>query len=375
MDIRNNDNRILGGFRPRSAIALIFALGLMLGALALAFSEVTVFSTVALISLATLTFMTARDILPICGLMLPCLLVLVGTNNVALPAAYFGFVFAFGASLYLCLGRRPAAVIASAAAAYGVAAFVLDPVSAVAVLIPIALGMLAALMLRSFSLTQTVGILSALVISAGISVFLLTGGDLAVQAESLRTEIYEALSSLPSDMIKIEDSLADSLAAYTVNILPGSIFASVSAVIYIACSLALAFLRSSAVLDRLPEDRRTFSLSPVSGVIFILCFMLSAAFAIEGEDYEMAGAVVENILIALSLPFILFGCRASREFFEKRLFRSLPNRQKISGAAVAVIFLMIPGAALGIFMSAGAIYSLSPIFRAVINKMKKTAEK
>ncbi len=375
MHIRNYDNKILGGFRAGGAVSAVFALVSVLGSLSLVFSEVKIFSVIALIVLFGITFVFSRDIIAICGIMIPCLFVLVATNDTSLPALYFGLVFTLGTSLYLCLSGRAFFPILSAVLSYGAASFILDPIKALPVLAPFALGILAALMLRTFSLTGIAGTLSALILCTGLSFFLAAGGDLAAIGDSLRAYFLEAFMGVSSELIVIEESFAEMLSAYMVNILPGFIFAAVSAVIYIACSLAISLIRLSGMLDRLDEDKRSFTLSPVSGVIFLSCFLLSTAFAVEGGDYEMAGAVVDNILTALSLPFILLGCRATREFFEKKLFRRLPNKQKISGAAVAVLFLMIPGGALAIFMSAGIAYSMMPIYRAVIDKMKAAADK
>ena len=65
MENVKSENRIFEGFKPRLPIVLIFALGMLLGSLTPIFGEVPVFAGAALFVLASLVFMTARELLPI----------------------------------------------------------------------------------------------------------------------------------------------------------------------------------------------------------------------------------------------------------------------------------------------------------------------
>ncbi len=375
MDIRTNDNRILGGFRPRMPVVLIFALGLVLGSLTFAFAEVPVFGIVAFTVLGLLIFMTSRDILPLGGIVVPGLFAVIATGTLGAPALYIGAVFCLGVTVYLCLGGRFWAPLLAAGTAYAAAAFVLDPVKAIPVAVPVLIGMIASAMLPSFGLAATAGTLSALILSAGAAVLAVQGTDFAAVGDSLREMLTQTYMGFNSEFIIIEDKTAQMLAAQMVNILPGLIFAALSAVVYIALSLAVSLFRSSGVEDRLPEDIRIFRLSPVSGVIYIIAFFLSAAFTLEGGDFEMAAAVAENINVGLSLAFMALGCTAARNFLMNRIFRSLPSRRRVSGAAVAMLFILAPGLGFAVFLAAGLAESLMPIYKYLLDKIKSSINK
>ena len=155
MENVKSENRIFEGFKPRIPIVLIFALGVLLGSLTLLFGEVPVFSGAALFVLASLVFLTAREILPIVGILCPALFAFMMTGELAAPALYIGMIFTVGATVYLTLGGRIWAPIAAAAAAYALGALAIDPISAIPALIPVAVGLLAALMLPRQGLTFT----------------------------------------------------------------------------------------------------------------------------------------------------------------------------------------------------------------------------
>lgn len=375
MENAQTKNRIFPGFKPRAALVLIFALALLLGSLSLVFSEVTVFCGIAVFVLASLIFMTARDILPVCGILLPALLELMMTGSLTLPAVYIGFIFAFGGSAYLAIGRRGFVPVVVALLSYAAAAFVLDPAVAVIALIPIALGLLAALMLPRSELSMTVSAMTILLLSGGLIAFFMLGGDLAETADALREYIANIYKSLNEYAYIIEESTAEMLAAYLINLSPGILFAAASAVCYLACSLTVSFLRSSGLGGDIPENMQTLTLSPVSGVIFLLCFFLSAAFGIEGGEFELYAAVTENIIIALALPFTVVGCRAARSFLMNRIFASSLARRKVSAAAVALVFIFAPSIGFALFMSVGVANSLIPLYKYLFAKIKSISNK
>lgn len=375
MENIKSENRIFGGFKPRAAFVLIFATAALLGALAPVFYEVPVFCGITVFVLSALIFFIARDFLPVCGILLPAVLELMMSGSLSLPAVYIGFIFSFAVSVYLALARRGFAAILTAAAAYAVAAVILDPMTAIVAVIPIALGLLCALMLPRYGLSATVGIITSLLICGALSAFLLLGGDLTETADALRAYFSDAYKSLNEQIFIIEESTAEMLAAYIINISPGFIFAAVSVVCFLACSLTVSLLRSSGLGEEIPESMYTVDLSPVSGILFIICFFLSAAFSIEGAEFEMYAAVAENIIIALALPFTALGCRATRDFLMRRVFRFPLTRRKISAAAVALVFIIAPSFAFALFLSIGTAYSLSPIYRSLAKKIKSTINK
>jgi hypothetical protein len=228
-------------------------------------------------------------------------------------------------------------------------------------------------MLTRCGIGATAGISAALISTGGVAIFLALGGDLSSVGESARTyitDLYMSINEINAEIFFIEESTAEMLAAYFVNISPALIFAVVSAVCYIAASLTVSFLNSSGLGDEIPEEMRTLHLSPVNGFVFIACFFLSAAFSLEGGKFEMWAAVCDNIVIALVFPFMALGTQTAYDFFIKKIFASIPARRKVSGAAIALIFIIVPSIALAFFMSLGTAKSLMPFYSALAKKIK-----
>ena len=342
----------------------------MLGALSGIFAEVPVFSAVTVFAVSAIIFLFAREIVPICGILIPCFFEYSMTGSLLLPAIYIGFAFSMGASAYLVIAKKGFLPFAAAAAGYAAGALVRDPVTAIAVLIPIVIGMLAGLLLPRFRFTEALSMLTILIFSAAVIAFLALGGDITGTAEMIRTYIIELYRGLNEQMFIIEESTIEMIAAYTVNILPGVIFAAISAFCYIACSLTASLLRSTGAGEEVTENMQSFSLSPVSGIIFILCFLLSAAFAEEGRDLEIASAAADNIMVALILPLALSGCISARNRLMNRTFASSFRRRQLSVAAIVIFFAIASSTAFIVFTCIGIIGSLKPIFSALTKKLR-----
>lgn len=376
MENIKSGNRIFGGYKPKAALVLIFSLAILICTLAPVFFEVPVFCGIALFVAAALIFMTARDVLPICGILLPAILELMTTGSLSLPALYVGVIFAIAATAYLTLVGRWYFAFGAAVVAYACAAFVLDTVAALVAPVCVLFGFLFALMLPRYGIGATSGISAALLGTGGVALFLVLGGDLASVGESVRTYITElymsinSLSELAGRGAIIEESTAEMLAAYFVNISPAIVFAVLSAICYLASSLTVSFLNSSGLGEEIPEEMRSLSLSPVNGFVFLACFFLSAAFSIEGGEFELWAAVCDNIVIALALPLTLLGTQTAHAFLIRKVFASLPARRKISGAAVALIYIFASSVAIALFMSIGTAKSLMPFYSALANKIK-----
>ena len=168
----------------------------------------------------------------------------------------------------------------------------------------------------------------------------------------------------------IEEAAAEVLATYLINILPGIIFAAASVICFVSCSLTTSLLRSSGLDTEIPDNMRRLRLSPVSGIVFILCFFLSAAFSIEGGELEIAAAAADNILVALFLPLATSGCAYGRELLANRVFASSLHRSKISAAALAILILLSPTTALTVFAVLGIFNSLRPITSEIVKKIR-----
>jgi hypothetical protein len=214
--------------------------------------------------------MLARDILPVCGILLPCLFELTMTGNLALPALYIGFTFTVGATAYLAIGRKGIAPIIAGAVGYAAAALIRDPMTALLVLVPILLGLLAGLMLPRFSLTETVSSMTILLLSAALIAFLALGGSISATADLLRNSIVGLYRSLNEKVFIIEEAAAEVLATYLINILPGIIFAAASVICFVTCSLTTSLLRSSGLETEIPDNMHRVRLTNVSGIVFIL---------------------------------------------------------------------------------------------------------
>lgn len=373
MENVKSENRIFGSYKPRTALMLIFAIAILICTLAPAFFEVPVFCGIALFVAAALIFMTAREVLPVCGILLPALLELMATGNLSLPAVYVGAIFAVAATAYVTLVGRWYFAFAAALAAYACGAYVLDPVTALVAPACVLIGFLFALMLTRYGIGATAGISAALISAGGVALFIALGGDLFAVGESIRnyiTDLYMSINEINAEIFFIEESTAEMLASYFVNISPALVFAVVSVICYLAASLTVSFLNSSGLGEEIPAEMRTLSLSPVNGFVFLACFFLSAAFSIEGGKFEMWAAVCDNVVIALVLPFTALGVQTAYEFLIKKIFASLPTRRKVSGAAIALIFIIAPSIALAFFMSLGTAKSLMPFYSALAKKIK-----
>jgi len=370
MNTTPKNNSPAHGISSGGAAEIIFALAALLGALSGIFAEVPVFSAVTVFAVSAIIFLFAREIVPICGILIPCFFEYSMTGSLLLPAIYIGFAFSMGASAYLVIAKKGFLPFAAAAAGYAAGALVRDPVTAIAVLIPIAIGMLAGLLLPRFRFTEALSMLTILIFSAAVIAFLALGGDITGTAEMIRAYIIELYRGLNEQMFIIEESTIEMIAAYMVNILPGVIFAAISAFCYIACSLTASLLRSTGAGEEVTENMQSFSLSPVSGIIFILCFLLSAAFAEEGGDLEIASAAADNIMVALILPLALSGCISARNRLMNRTFASSFRRRQLSVAAIVIFFAIASSTAFIVFTCIGIIGSLKPIFSALTKKLR-----
>ena len=214
--------------------------------------------------------------------------------------------------------------------------------------------------------------MTILLLSGVTIAFFLSGGDLEATADAIRENIASAYKNLVEYGLILDENTADMLAAYIINISPGLLFAAASAVCYLACSLTVSLLRSSGLGDEIPENMNKLTLSPISGVIFLVCFFLAAAFGIEGGEFELYAAVTENIIVALALPFTVVGCRAAYDHLINRLFASSYRRRKISAAAILLTFMLSPSVAFAFYISVGVAYSLIPLYKYLVNKIKST---
>jgi hypothetical protein len=373
MENIKSENRIFGSYKPRSALMLIFSIAILICTLAPAFFQVPIFCGIAFFTAAALIFMTARDIIPVCGILLPAMLELMATGSLSLPSVYVSVIFTIAATAYVTLVGRWYFAFGAAVIAYACGAYLLDPITALIAPAGVLIGFLFSLMLTRCGIGATAGISAALISAGGVAIFLALGGDLSSVGESARTyitDLYMSINEINAEIFFIEESTAEMLAAYFVNISPALIFAVVSAVCYIAASLTVSFLNSSGLGDEIPEEMRTLHLSPVNGFVFIACFFLSAAFSLEGGKFEMWAAVCDNIVIALVFPFTALGTQTAYDFFIKKIFASIPARRKVSGAAIALIFIIVPSIALAFFMSLGTAKSLMPFYSALAKKIK-----
>ncbi len=373
MENVRGENRIFGGYKPKAALVLIFSVAILICTLAPLFIEVPVFCGIALFVASALIFMTARDVLPVCGILLPALLELMATGSLSLPALYVGAIFAVAATAYLTLVGRWYFAFGAAVVAYACGAFVLDPTVALVAPVCVLVGFLFALMLPRYGIGATAGISASLLSAGTVALFIALGGDLAAVGDSVRTyitELYLSINDISEQIFIIEESAAEILAAYLVNISPALLFTASAAICYLAASLTVSLLNSSGLGEEMPDGMRSLSLSPVNGFVFLACFFLSAAFSIEGGEFELWGAVCDNVVVALALPFTVLGIQTAHGFLMHKLFSSLPTRRKVSGAAVALIFIIAPSIAVAFFMSLGTAKSLMPFYAALAKKIK-----
>ncbi len=373
MENIKSENRIFGSYKPRTALVLIFSVAILICTLTPLFFEVPVFCGIALFVAAALIFMTARDILPVCGILLPALLELMATGSLSLPALYVGAIFAVAATAYLTLVGRWYFALCAAVVAYACGAYLLGPVAALITLVCVLFGFLFALMLPRYGIGATSGISAALLSAGGVAIFIALGGDLASVGDSVRTyitDLYLSINDLNGQIFIIEESVAEMIAAYLVNILPAMLFTVISAICYLAASLTVSFLNSSGLGEEIPDEMRTLSLSPVNGFVFLACFFLSAAFSLEGGEFEMWAAVCDNVVVALALPFTLLGIQTAHSFLINKLFVNLPARRKVAGVTIAIIFFIASSLAFAFFMSLGTAKSLMPFYSALAKKIK-----
>lgn len=358
----------------RGVPTLYFSLALILASLSPVFSEAPVFAGITVFVLGLLIFSYARNFVTVLGILAPCLFLIATTGNLSVASIYIGCIFGFGASAWLTMGKGFPRVVIPVLSSYIAAAIVLGPLEAIPTLVPAALGILAVPLLRRRQLSETLGLMTFLILSGALILFIAMGGDLSESAELMRTYITDLYKSAGEGLIVIEERYVDMLAAYFVNLLPGCIFAAASAFCYLSVSLTNALFDSSSEAE-IPENMRTLSLSPVSGIVYIACFLLSAAFAAEGNDYEMAGAVTENIMLALSLPFIIMGCGAVTSFFSRKERRFGERCPRFAVIAIAILFATSTSIAAAVFTALGISESVKPLTVGIIRKFTRTENK
>lgn len=370
------DNRILGKFVPRTPLVLIFALASVLGSLSLLLSDVPIFAGIAVAVMLALVFMTVRGGVRYI-VIIPALAFMMFTGEVALPAIYLGFVFTFASAFYLTAGRRWFVPLLAGAAAYAVAFPIFGGYWAILVLVPLALGMIAAPALPRYGLGPVVGLLTLLGAVGAVVAVLASGYDVGAGADTLREYVTGIYLGVSNELIVIDERTAEYLAATVVNMLPGVMIAAVTVVLWASCKLALAFLEGSGVAD-VSESAKRVELDPVSGIVYVLAFLLSSAFAIEGGDYEMAGVVADNLLMILAPAFIALGLRTARDHVERRLsrfeVRPTGTPRKAANGVTAVSCLLVPGVSLAIYLVVGVIGSFAPIFAAFKRKLKEMSD-
>lgn len=350
---------------------IIYSLTLLLGSLSMVFSEAPVFAGITVFVLGAIIFTQARSLVSVLGILAPCLFLIATAGDLTAASIYIGFIYSFGVSAYLMIGKGSFRAITPTLSAYVAAAIVLGPLEAIPVFIPAALGILATPMLKRRPLSETLSLLTVLMLGGGLIALLIAGTNIAAIAEQLRAYVIELYSTVNKEMFVIEESMIEMLAAYFVNILPGLIFAAASVICYISCNLTVSLFRSSTEVP-VPENMCEISLSPVSGVIYVVCFLLSSAFSIEGGEYEMAGAVTDNILIALSLPFIYMGCTATLKHLSRKIFTFTANPPKAPVIAIALLFFISPSFSAAFFTIIGVVASVRPITSALLRKFART---
>ena len=161
---------------------IIYSLTLLLGSLSMVFSEAPVFAGITVFILGAVIFTQARRLVPVLGILAPALFLIATTGNLTVPSIYIGFIYSFGVSAYLMIGKGSFKTIAPVISAYAAAAIVLGPVKALPVFIPAALGILASPMLRRRPLAETLSLLTILLFGAALAVFLILGGNLSETA-------------------------------------------------------------------------------------------------------------------------------------------------------------------------------------------------
>lgn len=110
----------------------------------------------------------------------------------------------------------------------------------------------------------------------------------------------------------------------------------------------------------------------ISGVIYVICFLLSTAFSIEGGNYEMAGAVTDNVLIALTLPFMCMGCNRIIKLWGRNSNGFYSKPPKIPFIAIILLFMISPSVAAAILSIIGIAASLRPITSTILRKFLRT---
>ncbi len=372
MSFRVSENQIKRNPTPKGMLTALFSVALLLGILSVALSEVPVFCAVSIVIIGVLIFRTARNIPLLISLTLIFIMTVSMTDSFAVPTLFIGSVFSAAVVVFFYYIKALPAAFGITLAAYAIAAFLVGPVPALVTLIPLAAGLLLALLLRGGRLAESVGLLTALIMAIALSVIFLADIDLTALGDGLRKMLEEKYRSIGSGYIIIEESSIGLLASYFVNLLPGIVFAALSSVIYLSFMLARTWTLLSGTGERLPNGVLRLELSPVSGVLYVLAFLFASAFAIEGSDFEMAGAVMDNITVALSPAFVLIGFRSFGESAIRRILRGGGIMFFVIGI---ILIIASPSSAAILFTALGVVDSFKPIGRALGKKIKKSIDK
>ena len=375
MEISKQNNRIFPDFSPRAGAVALFSLTALLGALAIVFCDVPLAAAVATPVLAAVVFAAIREPLSVCAIILPAFLGFSVTGSLSTSVLWLGATLCTVSVAFTVLGRRYLPPLISAVLAYAAAAIVIGPVAALAVLVPFILGFTAGSMLPRLDLTSTVTVMSTLLAAILFGSFIALGGNIAESAEALRTEIVKLYLETEQELIVITRDVAEKMAAMMVNLLPGIFFVAVSVLCYVCCISVNSVLRIAGLRECIPESMRRLTLSPVSGLIYVLGFICSLIFGSMTGKLEMVAAVSDNLILCISPAFLVVGCLAARDHVAKKVSRVSFHSERIATGCIAATFLMIPSLAVAAYIGVGVGYTLIPLYRYLINKIKSQIKK
>lgn len=176
--------------------------------------------------------------------------------------------------------------------------------------------------------------------------------DISESLIALRDAYVNDLQSLRADADTgaltsvLSDDAIRSLVIRGVNLLPGLIVAACGIFAFEAQALLCALYRRSGWGVCVTEDARNFTISPVTGIVYLICFVASLL----SSPVTMFGAVVGNLSVILLPGLCVFGLSAT-----VRKFRKAPSGGRVTLIFFFLLLMCCTGATvLGVFALVGA---------------------
>ena len=375
-------------YRVSVFYAALLTLGLFPALLALPFSSSQVFCCFSVFALNLLLLVVARRKFTVLCIVLPSYASVLFTPDLSVQTSLLGILFAAAAGAFLLRGRRTAFALFSLLGAALIVSLTRGPAFLLYLLLPAAGAAALAFLWWKHGLSGTViaaaaalVCAAALTLAAGDRLGILPdgtvfSGGLSGLADALRAALAAHFNAVQLAASGHADERASAiLAENLVNVAPAVVFVAALALSFCAHRLADAFASSVGLEDRMPENVRRITVSPVCGFTMVAAclaylFANSSDFGSDSLSFPAAAAV--NVIFVITPVLCICGTRFLHGLILRRLLRAdEDDRGRFTAATILVAVLALVTSVFFIVISAfaGMIFSLLPVFSALRAKL------